>query len=43
MTLQSLGPKNLIVFGLLGEDISVPSYVVEFDFNYCFLAVAAVD
>jgi hypothetical protein len=43
VTLQYLGCQNSIGFHLLGEDFAVSSYVIEFDFEYCFLAVAAID
>jgi hypothetical protein len=40
---QDLSSENSIGCNLLGEEIAVPSYVVEFDFDYFFLAVAAID
>jgi hypothetical protein len=43
MYLQYLGSQNWIGFYSLGEDLAISSYVVEFDFDYFFLAVAEVD
>jgi hypothetical protein len=43
MSLQYLGSQYSIGFYLLGEDLAISSYVVKVDFDYFYLAVAAVD
>jgi hypothetical protein len=43
VALQDLISQNSIGFDLLGEDFTVWSYVIEFDFDYFFLAVATID